>query len=146
MTIYLDNCCLNRPYDDQTAPRVRLETEAIELILNSVAKERINLLWSDTLDTENEQNPFDERRTGIGRWKDFASTTVQDTEDIRERARAIVDNGVKPLDALHIASAVAGGAGHFLTVDDGVLKKREHVREIVIASPLEFVQSYGEEL
>ncbi|MFN0197095.1 MAG: PIN domain protein, partial [Planctomycetaceae bacterium] len=28
MRIYLDNCCFNRPFDDQRQIRVRLETEA----------------------------------------------------------------------------------------------------------------------
>jgi hypothetical protein len=146
VTIYLDNCCLNRPYDDQAAPRVRLEAEAIELILNAVVAARIRLLWSDTLDIENGQNPFGERRTGIARWKSFSSAVIQDTPDIREHARALAGRGIKPLDALHIASAVAGQASHFLTVDDGILTKRAPVREIVIASPLEFVQSFGEQL
>jgi len=26
--VYLDLCCLNRPFDDQTQERIRLETEA----------------------------------------------------------------------------------------------------------------------
>ena len=26
--IYLDNCCFNRPYDDQSQPRIRFETQA----------------------------------------------------------------------------------------------------------------------
>lgn len=146
MTIYLDNCCLNRPYDDQAVPRVRLEAEAIELILNAVAGARISLLWSDILDIENQQNPFEERRTGIARWKDAAAAIIQDAPDLRERARALALDGFKPLDALHVASAAAGGASHFLTVDDGILKKRERVHEIVIASPLEFVLSFGGQL
>ncbi len=29
--IYLDACCLNRPFDDQTQPRIALETQAIFL-------------------------------------------------------------------------------------------------------------------
>lgn len=29
MKIYLDNCCLNRPFDDQSNLRVRLEPEAV---------------------------------------------------------------------------------------------------------------------
>jgi hypothetical protein len=146
MTIYLDNCCLNRPYDDQAAPRVRLEAEAIELILDAVIKSRINLLWSETIDIENEQNPFEERRTGIARWKNSATAFVRDSPALRDRARDLSVDGFKPLDALHLASAAAGGASHFLTVDDGILKKRERLREIIIASPLEFVQSYGEQL
>ncbi|BAY02118.1 hypothetical protein ACOWPH_21415 [Anabaena sp. PCC 7938] len=32
--IYLDVCCLNRPFDDQTQWRTRLETEAILEIIN----------------------------------------------------------------------------------------------------------------
>lgn len=28
MRIYLDNCCYNRPYDEQGQLRIRLETEA----------------------------------------------------------------------------------------------------------------------
>ena len=28
MRIYLDTCCLQRPLDDQTQPRIRVETEA----------------------------------------------------------------------------------------------------------------------
>jgi hypothetical protein len=33
MKIYLDTCCLNRPFDDQNQPRIRLESEAVTLIL-----------------------------------------------------------------------------------------------------------------
>lgn len=29
MRIYLDCCCLQRPLDDQTQPRIRLEAEAV---------------------------------------------------------------------------------------------------------------------
>lgn len=29
MKIYPDNCCLNRPFDDQSNLRVRLESEAV---------------------------------------------------------------------------------------------------------------------
>ncbi len=33
MRIYLDNCCYNRPFDDQTQERIHLESEAILTIL-----------------------------------------------------------------------------------------------------------------
>jgi hypothetical protein len=119
---------LNRPYDEQGPARVRLETEAIELILNGVVLARVNLLWSDAIEIENSQNPFEERRAGIARWKEFASITIENTAAVRMRAKVIATRGVKPLDALHIASAVEGSASHFLTVDDGILKKRDRLR------------------
>ena len=34
MRIYLDSCCYNRPFDDQTQERIHLESEAILTILN----------------------------------------------------------------------------------------------------------------
>lgn len=33
MKIYLDNCCYNRPFDDQTQERIHLESEAMLTIL-----------------------------------------------------------------------------------------------------------------
>ena len=43
MKIYLDNCCYNRPFDDQTALKVHLETEDIleyaeKLAVNGIKK------------------------------------------------------------------------------------------------------------
>jgi hypothetical protein len=37
MRIYLDACCLNRPFDNQSQERVRLESEAIQAIHRQVA-------------------------------------------------------------------------------------------------------------
>jgi hypothetical protein len=34
--IYLDVCCLNRPFDDQTQERIRLEAEAVLRILANI--------------------------------------------------------------------------------------------------------------
>ena len=34
MRVYLDNCCLNRPYDDLTDNIVRMECEAILSIID----------------------------------------------------------------------------------------------------------------
>jgi hypothetical protein len=34
MKLYLDNCCYNRPYDDQTQERIHLEGEAVLAIIS----------------------------------------------------------------------------------------------------------------
>ncbi|NSW92534.1 MAG: hypothetical protein HPY74_18080 [Firmicutes bacterium] len=34
--IYFDVCCYNRPFDDLTQGRIRLETEALLLIINRI--------------------------------------------------------------------------------------------------------------
>ena len=40
--IYLDNCCYNRPYDDQSEPRVYLESQAKMLIQTLSSKNVLN--------------------------------------------------------------------------------------------------------
>jgi len=49
MKIYLDACCLNRPFDDQRQARVRLEAEAISLILQKLHQREWEWIGSDVL-------------------------------------------------------------------------------------------------
>lgn len=44
MKIYMDNCCYNRPYDDQTHIRIHLETE-VKLHIQDMVKKQ-GILWS----------------------------------------------------------------------------------------------------
>ena len=52
MTIYLDVCCLNRPFDDQSQNRVRLEAEAILSILEMAQSDKLEIISSDVIDDE----------------------------------------------------------------------------------------------
>ena len=54
--IYLDNCCYNRPYDDQTQPKVILETLAKLYIQELVLDQKLELVWSYILKFENSRN------------------------------------------------------------------------------------------
>jgi hypothetical protein len=36
MRVYLDACCLNRPFDDRSQDRIRLEAEAVLAIIERV--------------------------------------------------------------------------------------------------------------
>jgi hypothetical protein len=50
--IYLDVCCLNRPFDNQTQERIRLETDAILYILAKFQNGEWQLLGSEAFDDE----------------------------------------------------------------------------------------------
>lgn len=60
MRVYLDNCCFNRPFDDQTSLTIRLETESKLQIQKDVQDGKLELAWSYVLDFENAANPFKE--------------------------------------------------------------------------------------
>jgi hypothetical protein len=65
ITIYLDNCCFNRPYDDQTQVRVEIEAKTKLFIQQLAADRKVLLVASSMLKYENSKNPFEERRIMI---------------------------------------------------------------------------------
>jgi predicted nucleic acid-binding protein len=131
MKIYLDNCCFNRPFDNQRQLRIRLEAEAILYVQDKIIKKEFDLIWSYILDYENLLNPFEERKHAI--------TDMKETKQIIQSAEFFVENNLNPKDALHIACAVAGKSDYFLTTDDGILSKSKIVKQIKIVNPLEFI-------
>jgi predicted nucleic acid-binding protein len=138
--IYLDNCVFNRPFDDQTSIRIKLETEAKLYIQNRISENVIELVWSYILEYENEQNPFIERKEAIKEWKNLAVIDIEENEIILKKAKELMKIGFKSKDALHIACAIEGKAEYFLTTDDKILKKGKHVKEIKIIDPIEFIK------
>ncbi len=65
LRVYLDNCCFNRPYDDQSMVSIKIETEAKIALQNKIRHKDIELCWSYILDFENRNNPFPERKKEI---------------------------------------------------------------------------------
>jgi len=140
MRIYLDNCCFNRPFDDQTHFRIRIEAEAKLYVQDLVREGRLELAWSYMLDHENDANPFKERRESIESWKQLATRDVAQVPEVINLANGYVDIGVKPADSLHIACAIVADCEAFLTTDGQVLGKRNKVNEITIVDPPAFVR------
>ena len=139
MIVYLDNCTFNRPFDDQSQIRIKIETEAKLFIQEEIKLGRIDLVWSHINESENSDNPFDERQKSIARWKQFARIKVSETENLLENAENLIKFDLRSKDALHIASAIEGKAQFFLTTDDGILRKLTDFSGVRIANPVDFV-------
>ena len=54
--VYLDNCCYNRPYDDQTQTRIKEETQAKMSIQRAIINGDLDLVTSTILYYENSRN------------------------------------------------------------------------------------------
>ncbi|VFN07808.1 MAG: hypothetical protein BECKG1743E_GA0114224_113041 [Candidatus Kentron sp. G] len=65
MRIYLDSCSLQRPLDDQTQLRIRVETEAVVSILAAAQAGDVILLNSEALEYETGRIPDEQRRTEV---------------------------------------------------------------------------------
>ena len=140
MKIYLDNCCFNRPYDDQSHIRVRLEAEAKLEIQEKIRNGDLQLVWSYILDYENAKNPLRERRELIGEWKKYAADDVVESESVLGMAGILHDKGIRKMDSLHIACAIQASADFFLTTDDGILKKAALVDQVTVTDPIGFIK------
>jgi hypothetical protein len=138
--IYLDNCCFNRPFDDQRQTRIRLEAEAKLCIQEHIRDGALELVWSYILDFENAANPFEERRTTISGWRQYATLDIEETATLLQQANSLVGVGLKAKDALHLACAIAGGCAYFLTTDDGILKRGKDVLGLAVVDPTAFVR------
>ena len=135
--VYLDHCCFNRPYDDQTQPRIQFESAAKLMIQSLIVAKKITFAWSYINEFENTKNPFPERQDTILSFKQFASEIIPPNQGIESIAKEWQRKGLKTYDSLHIACAIHAGCDYFLTVDDKVLKKRSE--EIKIADPVIFI-------
>lgn len=140
MRVYLDNCYLNRPFDDQRQMRVRLEAEATLCIQEHIHWGTLELVWSYMLDFENATNPFEERRTTLSGWRQYAPLDVEATPLILQHANQLAGMGLKAKDALHIACAIAGVCPYFVTTADDILKRRPDVHDITLIDPTAFVR------
>ena len=138
MKIYLDNCCFNRPFDDQTQVKINLEAQA-KIKIQKEIKDGIHaLVWSYILDYEISKCPYIDRREAIAPWRFLASEIVkEETADIIKAAEELESQGVKAFDALHIACAKASGCDFFITTDKRLLKVA--LPGLIITNPIQFI-------
>jgi len=129
--IYLDACCLNRPFDDQSQPRIALETRAILTILNQCQMGEWRLITSTALDIELAQTPDLERLKNVKMILAIAKIKVISSEFIDQRSRELQSTGMTAFDATHIASAERSKADVFLTTDDRLIKKVNKNTQII---------------
>lgn len=65
MKVYLDNCCYNRPYDDQSYLKISLETQAKIKIQDMIKNKEIELVSSFMSRYEADKSPYELRKTLI---------------------------------------------------------------------------------
>ena len=141
--IYLDNCALNRPFDDQGQERIRLETEAVLLILTRLGRREWTWLGSQALEIEIERTPDLERQSRLRRVAEFIGQSVRIGPKEMERARELEKAGFVGFDAVHLACAESGKADVFLTTDERLLKlAKRHPKQlrIQVENPLDWIK------
>jgi len=141
--IYLDVCCLNRPFDDQTQARIRLEAEAVLMILTQCESGDWEWIGSEVIELEINQTPDLDRRRRVWLLASHAHRSVVVGKSEIERAQQFEAWSISAFDALHLACAESGGADVFLTTDDKLLRKSAvHAKQlrVRVENPLQWLK------
>ena len=132
MRLYLDMCVYNRPFDDQSQPRIMLETQIFIMMLLMISKGRFGLINSFALEYENSKNPNIENMLKISDLLGYSTDYISCDEGILDRSLEFEKYGVMGMDAVHIACAEKAKADFFVTCDDNLIKKLERIDNIGI--------------
>jgi len=134
-------CSIQRPLDTKTQPQIAVEAEAVLGVLTLCEAARVELMSSDTLLLELGRNPHPVRKEYALKVLAKATVFVPTDNEVVERARRFEAEGMKPLDALHLASAVIAKADYFCTCDDRFLKRAKEMDtgQTKVVSPLELI-------
>jgi len=145
MKIYMDNCCIQRPLDTKDQLRIVLEADAVLGLIEFCKSGKAALVSSDVLRFEVTRCQNAVRRDFAGDVLQMASVDVSITDAILRRALDLQGQSLKPLDALHLASAEAAQAHYFCTCDDEVLSKgmSQTISKVKIVSPVDLVTELG---
>jgi predicted nucleic acid-binding protein len=121
--VYLDVCALCRPFDDQGYARIRLETDAVNLILAKVRDGKYRLAVSRVHSKEIAAiSDSYERLELVSMVETFGEPVKSDPSATRSRAEELCALGFGVADAAHVAFAEQSGAD-FITCDDKLLKQ-----------------------
>lgn len=120
----------NRPFDDQSQMRIRLETVAITIIVALIEQGYFSACWSFMLAYENSRNPVPERRAFVRYLANICDSTIMPDESIRALARQLSEQyKVLARDALHLACAESHGCDYLVTCDDRFTQGGKHLNE-----------------
>ena len=139
--VYLDVCALSRPFDDQTQARIRLETEAVRLVISHIRNLHLEMIvsrahWAEIAAIDE----VEERTTLEQLLADLSAAFEFDRQLARARAQSLTLLKFGPGDAAHLAFAEQALAD-FVTVDNRLIRQGRRANlPIWIGSVLEYCE------
>jgi len=128
MRIYLDVCCLARPFDDQSHERIRLETEAVKLVLGLCIQGVHHWISSDVVIDEILRDQNEKRRSALLSLVQWADQKLKLDDRTLDLARSFTSQSMGAMDALHLALAETSECDILLTTDDAFMTRDRSVR------------------
>ena len=142
MRVYLDTCSVQRPLDDRSQLRVRLEAEAVLAILSLCESGALRMVSSEALELEVAKNPLPQRRVFAVEAMKLADDVIEINDTVVARAILLEQQGFKGMDALHIAAAESGNVEFFCSCDDRLVRRAKSLTDSTLrfGTPLELLE------
>lgn len=137
--IYLDVCCLNRPFDDWIQERIRLEGEAIISIIERIKAKKWQLFTSEAVTVELEKMRNLEKLDNILKLLELATISINIDQEVDLRSQQLENLGFGLYDSFHLACAEVGQVDIFLSTDDRLLKnalRHQDVLKVAVENPV----------
>ena len=141
MLVYLDTCAIQRPLDDRNQLKIRVEGDIILAFVDTVEAGIHEIVTSAVLRYEVENNPINTRKDFCRSILALAKTNIDISRFVTENAELYVQSGIKPLDAVHLSSAIAAHADYLCSVDKSFLRKAQSANTMTtrVVSPEELM-------
>jgi len=144
LKIYLDCCCYNRPFDDQTQERIYQETQIIMGILRGCQSGNYEIIGSSALSMEIDRIGDPAKRQCVSDLYTLADSYVNFDESIEVRAKEIASQSkIRTYDSSHIALAEKAGVDVMITTDDKLERMASHLQlNVEAVNPFKFLIQY----
>ena len=140
LKIYLDSCCLNRPFDDLTQIKIHEEAEAVKKILELAKAGKLVNISSQFVKYELESIKSQEKRDKV---LDFYQCDVYYTlsEHIADLSKYYQTFNLKTFDSLHLATAESHSVDYLLTTDtDFIRLAKRFAHKTKVVNPCQFLK------
>ena len=103
--IYMDCCCLNRPSDDQTQDKIRIESDVIIAILYKCFYNSWKLIGSDIVEYEIRKTPdINKMSRALDLYK-IRKESINLNDIILKRAKELQQYGLKLMDSVALCNS-----------------------------------------
>jgi hypothetical protein len=145
LKIYLDVCCLNRPFDDWTQERVRFEGESILTIVERMRAGQWQLFSSEAIAVELSKLRNLEKKENILKLLQLARVTIEIDESVDLRSRQLEGLGFGLHDSFHLACEETASVDIVLSTDDRLIKnakRNQNILKVEVSNPVLWLMNF----
>lgn len=141
ITLYLDNCCYSRPFDDLKQEKINFEATAIESIFTKNETKELKIYKSKAIDYEISKIRDNNKRRQIEDLYDAINMVeIPYSSKVKKIEKELENYNIKYMDALHIAFAESAEIDYFITTDKLLINASKRANlNINVMNPVEFI-------